>query len=54
MNKQELINKYKEQLLIIDDAIKHNVKYNNFILAHNWQIREVECKRFITDLEELK
>lgn len=54
MDKQELINKYKEDLLFIDDKIKHAQKIDNFVLEHNYQIRYLYIKRFIKELEALR
>jgi hypothetical protein len=54
MEKQELINIYKEDLLFIDDRIKYAQNLNNFVLEDSYQIRYLYTERFINELEVLK
>jgi hypothetical protein len=54
MEKQELINIYKEDLLFIDDRIKYAQNLNNFVLEDSYQIRYLYIERFINELEVLK
>ncbi len=53
MKAHDLIKQYEEELLIIDDSIKFNVKYHEYIIAHNWHLREVAIRGFIKDLKKL-
>lgn len=54
MEKQALINIYKEDLLFIDERIKYARKLNNFVLEDSYQIRYMYINRFINELEGLK
>jgi hypothetical protein len=54
MEKQELINIYKEDLLFIDNRIKYAKKLNNFVLEDSYQIKYLYIKRFINELEVIK